>query len=613
VYGVFRTDGGPPPVPEGFDTMFEAPGLALLERPGCLRGTLSRRGDSALYLFGEIHNVQDVWPASDGTGDDLVSLHELLASSRMLELLPRLNGSFFIAACDQQARRLRLIADRCGSQTCFYAFRDGVLRFFPRLGDFLGAGFRARLDRDLMLPFLAMRCICGPRTVVEDAFLVPQGCVVEASHAGVGVRRYWSWQFDESRDDLDDPRAAVRELGDLWVRAVERRTRGRERVVLQLSGGFDSRAILAALLECRPAGSILAVTLGTPGTFDYELGRLVAEAAGVRHRAIDITGPKDYEQEYLRKAIDIDGTGDVFWGFLSDYDPLAELTSELIVGLMGGVLSGKHAGRNALAERPADEKEALEPELAHRRFTPLQTVSRLCGMTVADCQDRILALMAGCNEGNAHRLSGNFCLVWDFVNRQTPYVQPLVCKLRETFRYLAPFLDNDLVDFILRVPLRWRTGQRLWRRMYVERFPALAALPTKNLKGRPLLESWPGWLGWKLARVLRRQVETLSFGAFPLASAHREQMRRRCVQNLDYDRLLRESALLRTMVEAKLGRLAERGVLDGDTIQALWAEHVSGEAGHVPALVALASIELVLEAFVDRAVSQAGGSSSSRR
>lgn len=341
MYGVFRTDGGPPPVPRGLDTVFAAPGLVLLER------------------------------------------------------LPRLNGSFFIAAYDEETKRLRLVADRYGSQTCFYAFRDGVVRFFPHLHDFLDAGFRARLDRDLMLPFLAMRCICGRRTVVEDVFLVPHGCVLEASRAGVAVHRHWSWQFDESRDDLDDPRAAVR-------------------------------------------------------------------------------------------------------------------------------------------------------------------------------------------------------------------------KLRETFRYLAPFLDNDLVDFTLRVPLRWRTGQRLFKRMYVERFSSLAVLPTKNLKGRPLLESWSGWLGYRLARVLRRQVETLSLGAFPLASAHREQMRRKCVQTLDYDRLLRESAPLRTMVEARLGRLAERGVLDGDTIRALWAEHVSGEAGHGRALVALASIEFVLEAFVGRAVSQAGGSSSSR-
>ena len=616
MYGIFNPTGEVT-APDGFRAVYQRPGLVLLERPGCIGGTLSHRGDSVLYLFGEIYNVQDVWPASDGSGDDLTSLHELLAAPDWLERLPDLNGSFHITAFDARARRLRLIADRHGQYPCFYGARDGRLCFFPHVSDFLALGFPARLDGEMVAEMVAFRWLFDHRTVTDGVRLLPHGSALEADAAGETVRRYWRYRFDERRDDLDDPDAAARELAALWVPAVERRLRGKGRVLLPLSGGLDSRAVLGAALECVPADRLVAVTYGTPGSFDFEIGRQVARAAGVRHRAIDLSTPHDHAAEYLRKARDSDGLADVLWSFLSDWHALADLSEHVITGFAGDGITSMVVHPRALDPCPADERAALELVRQHHQGIPSDVVGRLCGMRPEAWDELAVDLMARVNEGNDHRRVGAYALAWFLGARLQPYTTMLVHKVRERFRYLSPFLDNAVFDFLLAVPMRWLAGQRLYRRMLVRRFPRLFALPTRNENGRPLLEGWLARVGRRAARSARKRVERWSGGRLPLHSAEEERVRRGRVIGQDLTLLLREAGPFQAMCVEQLTRLADRGLVEADAMWALWHEHRRGEANRRRALGVLVSLEFIAEAFVDREVAawwaQAGGSSSSSR
>jgi hypothetical protein len=59
--------------------------------------------------------------------------------------------------------------------------------------------------------------------------------------------------------------------------------------VVPLTGGLDSRAVLALLIDGGVKDKVVTVTMGTPGTFDYEIGRRVARRAEVPHERIDLT------------------------------------------------------------------------------------------------------------------------------------------------------------------------------------------------------------------------------------------------------------------------------------------------------------------------------------
>jgi hypothetical protein len=61
-----------------------------------------------------------------------------------------------------------------------------------------------------------------------------------------------------------------------------------DKIVLPLSGGYDSRLLLVLLLQLRPPQTINTFTYGTPGSFDYEIGRKVAMMAGTVHQQINL-------------------------------------------------------------------------------------------------------------------------------------------------------------------------------------------------------------------------------------------------------------------------------------------------------------------------------------
>ena len=104
----------------------------------------------------------------------------------------------------------------------------------------------------------------------------------------------------------------------------------------------------------------------------------------------------------------------------------------------------------------------------------------------------------------------------------------------------------------------------------------------------------------RAARLLRKHVEQLTLGAVPARRRHKEWLSRKHIQCLDYGHLMRVEAPFQAACQAKLARLAERGLLDGETVRTLWSEHLAGRADHRGALMVLVCLEFVLEAFLDQ-------------
>lgn len=59
--------------------------------------------------------------------------------------------------------------------------------------------------------------------------------------------------------------------------------------IIPLSGGLDSRAILAALIDKGFKNHFTAVHIWAPGTLDYEIGNFIAQKAEEKHYSLDLT------------------------------------------------------------------------------------------------------------------------------------------------------------------------------------------------------------------------------------------------------------------------------------------------------------------------------------
>ncbi len=584
------------PLAEGVPA-FASPELAIFAR-GRERPRALRLGDRVVALAGDL---------DDGSGDprggehSLATLHELLARDRLAAELPGFRGSFLLVCADLRARRLWLAADRHGTRKLYWARRGGEILFDSRLAPLRAAGCEPEFDADLALELLSFGYLLSDRTCLRGVRPLHPGSLLRVDAAGAAETRLWQWRSEPDPAGAPPLETAVRELGDRLLAAVERCARGASGLLLPLSGGLDSRALLAALLELRPAREITTVTFGSPGTWDYDLGHRVARAAGTRHVSLDLAREALDDAGLLWQARECDGRVELVQQVpLRAWESLREHGERVLSGFMGDPLMGSklHPGDLALGGAPAGCEEALAERLLDRhRVAPEEAVAPLLGLDAKEARAQLLAAVRSAGSGLEANDAAGTCEAWDLANRQPKYVRHHVFKLPEKFDYRAPFLDCDLMELLRTAPREWRLHSRLYRQMLVERFPRLFALPTKNERGLALSPH-------PLRRALRRArgpalrtLATGSGGRLALLPWQRERERRRAVNYVDYARVLRSDAPNARFLLRCLERLEGHRLVNHRSLFERWREHRAGRADHTQLLLNLASLELSLRAF----------------
>lgn len=210
---------------------------------------------------------------------DLAELHRELSRGEF-GLLRRTRGTFSAVHFDPDSRRLLLIGDKLGLRPIYYCVRRDLVLFasalrvleasplVPKHGDLQALAETACFGYPL-----------GPRTALAQVRVIEAGQMVEVSPHDSRTHEYWRW------DDIpvhDGPLETIcEELAALFRRAVELRLGGSRRAVSLLSGGLDSRCVVATLRSLDV--SVDTINFGPEGTADRVLGREMARALGTRH------------------------------------------------------------------------------------------------------------------------------------------------------------------------------------------------------------------------------------------------------------------------------------------------------------------------------------------
>src|SRR5690606_37560047 len=115
--------------------------------------------------------------------------------------------------------------------------------------------------------------------------------------------------------------------------------------LVPLSGGWDSRAILGALLDRADKDKIHTVSFGTKGQLDFDLGKKISSTLGLPHIELDLRNVKlnwDNILSSVRTAP---------WTYVPDayFNALAREVlndTNVWVGFLGDPLTGSHLLQN---------------------------------------------------------------------------------------------------------------------------------------------------------------------------------------------------------------------------------------------------------------------------
>ncbi len=244
-----------------------------------------------VWLDGEFYN-QDVFCSGFGADPctDAELLFRLYNENKDWTFLRSIDGFFSAVIFDANQNRLHLISDRYGLRYLYWTVQDGHLAWASELKAFINLpGYQPKIDPEAVGEFFHEGWLLADRTWFEGISLVSPATVLiwDLDQRTLTHQRYWDWsEIKELTGRIDEDEVAE-ELGGLFKAAVTRRSRVGERVGLTLSGGLDSRAILAAMPD--RGYPIHAITFGVKGCDDITIAARAARVRGVVHHVVEIT------------------------------------------------------------------------------------------------------------------------------------------------------------------------------------------------------------------------------------------------------------------------------------------------------------------------------------
>lgn len=264
--------------------------LTRLDEPadgGSLKGDLVFAGQREVIV------VDGVRTFVVHTGDDVESEVYLAGaysdhdrpSDIKIERIAHLNGAFVLLRYDKSKRSLRIAMDRYGSFPLYSVPRQGRLYLSHSLAALAERGL---IDGDIdfagVSDVFAFHMPLDQRTLWRGVAGFPAGCeiVVDLDTLEQTIKRLWDpvellRHADISFESVKD------ELAELFLQGFEQAVAGTDDIAITLSGGADSRCLLAASVRARC--NTITYATGVSGSRAVDYARQMAELCGVEHHS----------------------------------------------------------------------------------------------------------------------------------------------------------------------------------------------------------------------------------------------------------------------------------------------------------------------------------------
>ncbi len=491
-----------------------------------------------IVFNGEVYNFAEVRPWLEGRGhhfrsrtDTEVVLHAY--EEEGLGCLQRFRGMFGMAILDLPRRRLFLVRDRLGLKPVKYVATERFFAFASELKALLALPeIPRRLDPFAVDEYLVYRYVPAPRTGLEGIAKLPPASILELDLTGGTHRisRYWSPSPGSEIREVDA--AVLAEMRARFDESVALRLVSDVPVGVFLSGGIDSSAVVASAARSQQGLRTYSVGFDDPRFDELEYARTVARQFGTCHhelmvhpapgedleaivRAFDepFADPSAVPSYYLAKAtaahvrvaLNGDGADELFGGY-------KRYRVHRRTRLWQQWLPARRSWLGHLARRVpyhVDKKRwqgrlgrllleaSLPYDRAYRlRFSGLDPRLReaIRGPWLVerakthDPLDPLLQAFAGLREeDSAARLQAV-----DLVTYLPDDILPKadLAGMAHSLEARSPFLDHRFVEFVVQLPSRWRSGEKiLLRRMLADALPE-HLLRRKKMGFNPPIEDW---------------------------------------------------------------------------------------------------------------------------
>jgi asparagine synthase (glutamine-hydrolysing) len=459
-----------------------------------------------------------------------------------LDLLGRLNGMFGFAVWDDREQRLVVARDAFGVKPVYWWTDGRRVVAASEIRAILATGVvRAALDPVALDHVLAWRFVPAPRTLFAQISKLAPATALIVDPGGVRIHDFRAAPAPPI--DPVDAADLAGEIGERFVAAVARQMMSDVPYGAFLSGGLDSAAILAAIARTRPEPPPLSFTIGFPGHGAELDERAAADATarqiGSDHRstAMEMSGFLQTLEASVRSVEEPCGTASA---------PAALQLSQFTAKTVKVVLSGQGADEPwggyqrhqaaallgfvdrvpAIARRPLTAAAAVPHNERVKRATRLLDADPGLDRLLSIFEITQPAVRAQLRRGDdsaagierrarAEQLAGDVAgrdVLDQMLYLDTHLFLPdqlLIwgdkTSMAASLEQRVPFLDQELMAFVERIPARVRMRGARRKRLYREAMRSIVPPDVLNRKKHPFATPYDDWLRSDLGDEVARR------------------------------------------------------------------------------------------------------------
>lgn len=214
---------------------------------------VTKDGQYAVSYNGEVYNFMELRLELEGLGYRFNSRTDtevvLYAYAEWGEkALDRFNGMFALAIWDRRRMELFLARDRYGIKPLYYTLHGHTFLFASEIKAILAHyEYHIGMDKEALLEYFTFQNFFTDRTLFKEIRILQPGSYMRIPLGGmknVKLMRYWDYNFTEPENPKDE-KEYLEELDHLVCQAVSRQLVSDVEVGAYLSSGIDSGTITA--------------------------------------------------------------------------------------------------------------------------------------------------------------------------------------------------------------------------------------------------------------------------------------------------------------------------------------------------------------------------------
>lgn len=452
--------------------------LAIIDlSPAGHQPMVSKNSRYILTFNGMIYNHREIRAELESRGyqfrstsDTEVVLNSLIEWGP--QALTRFNGMFAVGFYDSLERKLLLARDRYGIKPLYVSSQDNIFAFASEQKAILTRGsFKRILDKEALAEYFTFQNILTQRTLLEDIELLPAGSYgflnLMDTNPQLRVTQYWDFHFQEPEQPADHAEY-VEELDRLFTQAVNRQLLSDVELGSYLSGGMDSGSITAIAASSFPnlktftCGFDLSSASGMELAFD-ERSKAEAMSALFKTEHYEIilkSGDMERSLPAMAYHLEEPRVGQSYPNYYA-----AQLAGKFVKVVLSGAggdeLFGGYPWRYYRATNSQNFEDYIDSYYGYwQRLTSsseLKSMFRPIWNDVSQVSTRDIFRNVYSSHENALNSPEDYINHSLYFEAKTflhgLFVVEDKLSMAHSLETRVPFMDNDLVDFAMKVPV----------------------------------------------------------------------------------------------------------------------------------------------------------------